>query len=102
MAYVIDDVREFTIQVIQEGFARIISYSVPSSAVPGSTISITATVRNDGAASDTIFAQVKEGTTVVGPMQVVDLSVGEEHTFEWNITMPNRTFEITIEAGHVE
>ncbi|RLJ08599.1 MAG: hypothetical protein DRP12_00090 [Candidatus Aenigmatarchaeota archaeon] len=104
MADIIDSTQEFTITLLLEGFATIVSVSAPSTAHEGETITVNVTVRNDGEASDTIWCRLVDtyDNTEIGARQEAVLDVGQETIFTWSLTMPGRDLTIRVEAGHVE
>ena len=88
---------------IQEGQATISGIVAPSEALAGETISVSATVRNDGG-DDTIFAMVTDtdAEAVVGERQEAVLASGSETTFSWSLVMPDRQLNLLMDAGHTE
>lgn len=75
-------------------------------AVEGDSIQIYGDLRNDGDATDTLFAEfVSADVTPEEPtlMEMLNVIVGATPSFgTWSFTMPPNNISITINAGHVE
>lgn len=102
---VIDVQQPFTVTLLVYPIARIVSYGAPAVAYAGTLISVTVDVVNDGGEGP-IWIHVIDADNglVVGTRQEVHALPGPTVLpFRWdNLVMPNKTWNLLIEAGHVE
>lgn len=107
MEYITDESQHFSIMLkeppIPEGEASLVSINAPAEAEVDNLINISATIMNIGG-DDSILAYLTDIDTnqIIGSRQEVFIPSGQENTFTWNITMPNRQLNLEVSSGHVE
>lgn len=106
MANIVDATQDLTIALLQEGFATIVNFTVDkASAYPGDPITFGYQLRNDGDATDVIFARIVDIDTglAVMPMDFFSLAPGAvTPNKQYAFTMPNTILNVRLEAGHQE
>ena len=88
--------------VIPEGFADIINVTAPSSALVGETINVGVEVINNGG-DDNLFSKIIDTDTeeaVSGLRSFI--SSGASMLFTHELIMPNKDWNLKVNAGHEE
>lgn len=103
---IVDDARAFTITLLEFPRAQIRSYSAPASARVGSIVGITVTVSNEGPVGGLVYCRIVDADTgaEVGARIETSLPAFGTYTedFIWELVMPNKSWSLRIEAGHIE
>ena len=87
-----------------EGFATITSFSADkSSAYQGEDITLSFGLKNNGSVTDSLFANIIDvDTGIVVQEYQIQLSAGATTVRFASFIMPNKTWNLRLEAGHVE
>ena len=105
MVDIIDSTRTVSIaRTIIEGNLQIVNVTAPSEVAPGTSFNIELGLRNDGG-DDTGFIWVFDTDTGEYLLKNGKLSIPGYASFPLTLTgfvMPNREWNLRIEAGHVE
>jgi hypothetical protein len=103
---VVDDTRDFTIALQAAGApkATIIGQSYPTTPqTAGASIPISVTVKNEGTGAGVLWGEVVDtdtNTTVGARTNTSSLPVGSAATLTWTLTMPNKNWNLRLNAGH--
>ena len=89
--------------LMPEGFGQIsVTTAPPADAHEGDIFTVAGTITNTGEADD-IFVQIKDmDTGGIIDTQGWSLAGGASTNWSFNLTMPNKTWNLRLEAGHNE
>lgn len=102
--YVVDDIRTLT-TLLEFPKATIVSVSAPAFADAGTGFELSVSVTNDGPVAGAVFIKVIDIDTgsLIVPRESVSLDPSKTWGMTWStIMMPNKTWNLEIQAGHVE
>jgi len=100
----VDDTREFTIPLAEKypktSIVTVTYPTAPQSA--GASIEVSFTLKNVGEATGTIYAELKDKDTggIVGNRASQSVAVGSTFSAKWTLTMPSKSWNLKLEAGH--
>jgi hypothetical protein len=106
---VVDDTRDFTVLLSPPPTptvpkATITALTYPTTAqAAGASVPISVTVRNDGTGAGVLWGEVVDrdtSSTVGARTNTSSLGVGSSATLTWTLTMPNKNWNLRLNAGH--
>lgn len=104
----VDDSRSFTITLttppVGAAKASIVSVAYPTTPQSqGASVQVQLAVKNIGDAAGVLWGRLIDtdtGGTVGAQTNTSSLAVGASATLTWNLTMPNKNWNLRAEAGH--